>query len=314
VSEQINFTPQDLGCPNGVYGSLNVSSGATGEPLAGIVLEHDDDLTAPAGGTKVLAGTTGFSSADYDTKLIAPIIKKGWGKNKNVTGMQVQNVGPAEIPAHELTVTYTIVGGPMGAGNTFTEDNGTAIPLGGAFNSLHGVLLDGTLASAVVEVAQPDTQRIVGIVNENRPLGSTVFRNTTYSMRPAKNAATSVSLPLVKEFYGGGGGRCTGVQVVAVGGTAQMQLTYKATTGASFTVTTDNPEVSKTFLYLSDGTTTKGISISGGTAVDMRGKNFGVTATSLTAGVKLVAVANESFCSGATRDEDDANYEGFALP
>jgi hypothetical protein len=27
-----------------------------------------------------------------------------------------------------------------------------------------------------------------------------------------------------------------------------------------------------------------------------------------------VAVANESFCPNATRDEDDANYEGFALP
>ncbi len=313
ASEQINFTIQDLGCPLGVYGSLTVSSGPSGQPLAGIVLEHDHDLSAPAGGTKVLQGSTGFSPADYDTTIIAPIIKKGWGKNKNVTGLQVQNVGPAPIPIGDLKVTYKIVGGPMGPGTEVEETNTAEIPIGGAFNSLHGVLLDGTLASAVVEVKQLATQRIVGIVNENRPLGSTVFRNTTYSMLPAKSAATSVSLPLVKEFFGGGGGRCTGVQVVAVGGTAVMELTYKAAAG-TWTVTTNNPEASKTFLYLSDGTTTPNITITGGSAADMRGKNFGVTATSKTAGVKLVAVANESFCSGVARDEDDANYEGFALP
>jgi hypothetical protein len=308
MSEQINFTPQDLGCPDGVYGSLTVSSGPTGEPLAGIVLEHDDDLTAPAGGTKVLSGTTGFSPADYDTKLIAPIIKKGYGANKNVTGLQVQNVGPDEIPIGDLKVTYYITRGPD-AGTTKEEFNTSVVPIGGAFNSLHAILSNGTLASAVIEVLQPDTQRIVGIVNENRPPGA-VYRNTTYSMLPAKNAATSVSLPLVKEFYGGSGGRCTGVQVFAVGGTAKMQLNYKSAT-VSQTVTTDNEETSKTFVYVSNGGT--GVTYSG-TPADMRGKNFGVTATSLTSGVKLVAIANESFCPGSTRDEDDANYEGFALP
>jgi hypothetical protein len=56
--------------------------------------------------------------------------------------------------------------------------------------------------------------RIVGIVNENRPLGTTIFRNTTYSLIAAKDAATKISLPLVKEYYGGQGGRCTGVQVL----------------------------------------------------------------------------------------------------
>lgn len=307
-SEQINFNPQDLGCPNSTLGSLMVAS--NGQPLAGIVLEHDDDLAAPAGGTRVLQGTSGFAPADYDTKLIAPIIKKGWGTNKNVTGLQVQNVGAAPIPAGDLVVTYAVIGGPD-SGTTKTESNPTDIAVGAAFNSLHGVLQNGTLASAVVEVKP--TQKIVGIVNENRPAGTTVFRNTTYSMLPAHAAATSVSLPLVKEFFGGQGGRCTGVQVVAVGAPAIMQLTYKATTGQTWTVTTNSAESSKTFLRLSDNAT-PGVTVTGGAAADMRGKNFGVTATSLTSGVKLVAVANESFCPGAARDEDDANYEGFPLP
>jgi hypothetical protein len=311
-SEQINFNPQDLGCPNSTLGSLMVAS--NGQPLAGIVLEHDDDMAAPAGGTRVLQGTSGFAPADYDTMLIAPIIKKGWGANKNVTGLQVQNVGTAPIPAGDLVVTYAVIGGPD-AGTTKMETNTSAIAVGAAFNSLHGVLQNGSLASAVVSVNAGE--KIVGIVNENRPAGTTVFRNTTYSMLPVHAAATNVSLPLVKEYYGGQGGRCTGVQVVAVGtpaGTpAVMQLTYKATTGATFTVTTNAAELSKTFLRISDGAT-PGVTVTGGAAADMRGKNFGVTATSLTAGVKLVAVANESFCPGATRDEDDANYEGFPLP
>ena len=317
-SEQINFNPQDLGCPNSTLGSLLVSTGTGGQPLAGIVLEHDDDMAAPAGGTRVLQGTSGFAidnaTPDYDTVLIAPIIKKGWGANKNVTGLQVQNVGADPIPAGDLVVTYAVIGGPD-AGTTKMETNPTAIAVGAAFNSLHAVLQAGSLASAVVSVKTGE--RIVGIVNENRPAGTTVFRNTTYSMLPVHAAATSVSLPLVKEYFGGQGGRCTGVQVVAVGTSAGtpaiMQLTYKATTGATFTVTTNAPELSKTFLRISDGAT-PGVTVTGGAAADMRGKNFGVTATSLTAGVKLVAVANESFCPGAARDEDDANYEGFPLP
>lgn len=309
-NEQINFTPQDLGCPNSTLGSLVVSSGSGGQPLAGIVLEHDDDLAAPAGGSRVLQGTAGFAPADYDETLIAPIIKKGWGANKNVTGLQVQNVGAATIPAGDLVVTYTIVGGPMGAGTVVTESNTAAILPGAAFNSLHGVLLDGTLASAVVTVKSG--QQIVGIVNENRPLGSTVFRNTTYSMLAAKSAATSVSMPLVKEYFGGQGGRCTGVQVVPVGGSGQavMELTYKATTGETYVLTTTSAVGTKTFLRPSDGATS-GVT---GWSAAMRGKNFGVTAKSLTTGVKLVAVANESFCPGSTRDEDDANYEAFPLP
>lgn len=305
-NEQINFTPQDLGCPNGTLGSLVVTSG--GQPLAGIVLEHDDDLSAPAGGTRVLQGTAGFSPADYDETLIAPIIKKGWGANKNVTGLQVQNVGGTTIAPGDLVVTYTIVGGPMGAGTIVTETNTSPIINGAAFNSLHAVLLDGTLASAVITV-KPG-QKIVGIVNENRPLGSTVFRNTTYSMLPVKSAATSVSMPLVKEYFGSAGGRCTGIQVVPIGGQAVMELTYKATTGESFVLTTTSPVGTKTFLRPSDGFT-PGVT---GWSPAMRGKNFGVTAKSLTPGVKLVAVANESFCPGSTRDEDDANYEAFPLP
>ncbi len=306
---QVNFTPADTGCPNGSLGSVTV----VGEqPLAGLHLEHDDDLTAPAGGTRVVQGTTGFSPSDYDTKLIAPIIKKAFGANKNVTGLQVQNVSGAEIPVGGLVVTYTVVAGPMGAGTKVTESNTAAIPDKASFNSLHAVLQDGTLASAEVAVVNP-AHRIVGIVNENRPGGTTVFRNTTYSTIPAKDAATKVSLPLVKEYFGGGGGRCTGVQVFAVGGTATMKLTYKSGT-SSYGVQTNSAVQSKTFLRISDPGATPDITLTGGTAADFRGKNFGVTAESLTPGVTLVAVANESFCPASTRDEDDANYEGFALP
>jgi hypothetical protein len=121
ASQQANFTPQDLGCTAASYGSMTVVS--SGEKLAGLVLEHDDSTAAPAGGSRVVQGTTGFAPADYDNRLVAPIIKKGWGANKNVTGLQVQNVGPAAIPVGGLVVTYTIVGGPMGIGTKVKESN-----------------------------------------------------------------------------------------------------------------------------------------------------------------------------------------------
>lgn len=314
-SEQINFTPVDLGCAGPMYGAALVVS--SGQPLAGIVLEADDSASAPAGGSRVVQGTTGFAvtgaAPDYDDVLIAPVIKKGWGANNNVTGLQVQNVGAAEIPIGGLQVVYTVAGvkagNPLAVGDTVTENNTVAIPVGAAFNSLHPSLPNGTLASAVVTVTGG---QVVGIVNENRPSGTTVFRNTTYSMLPQHAAATRVSLPLVKEFFGAAGGRCTGVQVVPVGGNAQLRLTY--TSGANqYVVTTDTAVAAKSFLWMSSGFTT-GVSVTGGTLADMRGKNFGVTAESLTAGVPLVAIANESFCQGTARDEDDANYEAFALP
>lgn len=309
VNEQVNFTPADLGCVDGTYGSISVVS-TNGQALAGVVLEHDNSAASPAGGSRVVQGTRGFAPADGDTRLIAPIIKKSYGQNKNVTGLQVQNVSGATIPAGGLVVTYTVVAGPMGAGTVVTETNTSAIADKASFNSLHPTLLAGTLASA--EVAVSDPYKIVGIVNENRPAGTTVFRNTTYSLLAAHDAATSVSLPLVKEFFGASGGRCTGVQVVPVGGNAILELTYKATTGQQFVVTTSAATGTKTFVYVSNGVT--GATVTGGTFADMKTKNYGVTVKSLTAGVKVVAVANESFCPGAARDEDDANYEGFALP
>jgi len=311
ASEQVNFTPADMGCPAGTLGSLTVAS--AGQPLAGIVLEADDSASSPAGGGKAVQGTRGFSPADADTSLIAPIIKKSFGQNKNVTGLQVQNISGVQIPVGGLVITYTIVAGPQGAGTQVVETNAAAIDNLASYNSLHPGLNAGTLASALVSVVNP-AHRIIGIVNENRPAGTTVFRNTTYSLLAAHDAATSVSLPLVKEYFGGSGGRCTGVQIVPVGGAAQVQLVYKA--GAStFTVKTDSTTTGKTFVRISEGTAVNpGVTVTGGTFADMKSKNFGVTASSLTAGVKIVAVANESFCPNATRDEDDANYEGFALP
>lgn len=306
-NEQINFNPTNMGCAGPMFGSLTVVS--DDQPLAGIVLEHDDSLASPAGGSRVLQGTTGFAPNDGDAQLIAPIIKRGWGTNQNVTGLQIQNVGTTAIPVGGLTVTYNVIGGPD-AGQTKTESNTAEIPVGAAFNSLHTVLTTGSLASAIVDAPG---QQIVGIVNENRPAGNPQPRTTTYSMLAAESAATSVSLPLVKEYFGAAGGRCTGVQVTAVGGSAVMELTYKATSGETFVVTTDAAAASKTFLRLSDSFTS-GVTVTGGAAAAMRGKNFGVTAKSLTPGVTLVAVANESFCPNSTRDEDDANYEAFPLP
>jgi hypothetical protein len=311
ASEQVNFTPADMGCPAGTLGSVSVTS--SGQALAGIVLESDDSASSPAGGGRVVQGTRGFSPADGDTTLIAPIIKKSFGANKNVTGLQVQNISGVQIPANGLVITYTVVAGPQGVGTQVVEKNAVAIDNLASYNSLHPGLNAGTLASAVVSVVDP-AHRIIGIVNENRPSGTTVFRNTTYSLLAAHDAATSVSLPLVKEYFGGSGGRCTGVQVVPVGGAAQVQLVYKA--GAStFTVQTTGTTTGKTFVRISEGTAVNpDVTVSGGTFADMKSKNFGVTVSSLTPGVKIVAVANESFCPGATRDEDDANYEGFALP
>lgn len=316
---QANFTLADLGCPaSGVLGSIKVTSD---QNLAGIYMEHD--AVAPGTGVKVLQGTNGFTPADAGNVLIAPIIKRNFGANRNRTGMQIQNVGNTDILAGQLVISYTVASSSAGAsvGQVLTETNPSTIPSGGTYTSAHAVLpisgtdgesgSGGTLASAYVYTVDTNA-RIVAIVNENRPRTgpfSGTPRETTYGAFAAQQATTKANLPLVKEYFGSQGGRCTGVQVATSGGDAIIKLTF--TSGATvISATTDTAVPVKTFLRLSDNATA-GVTLSGGVAGDLRSKNFSVVAESLTPGVSIVAIANESFCPNSARDEDDANYEGF---
>jgi hypothetical protein len=90
------LNPSAAGVPSGndvSVGSLSVSSA---QPLAGAVSEHGAENPGVA-----LQATRGFSPADYDVKVFAPIIKSEFFNR--FTGLQVQNVSAGPV---DMTVTY----------------------------------------------------------------------------------------------------------------------------------------------------------------------------------------------------------------
>jgi hypothetical protein len=86
--QMVVMVPSDAGVPDGRIGSLTVTSA---EKMAGTVLEYET-TTTPA---LILQGTTGFTPADFDTRILFPVVKKQLGGRS--TGLQVQNVGDTRL-------------------------------------------------------------------------------------------------------------------------------------------------------------------------------------------------------------------------
>lgn len=303
------LAPSNAGVPSGDNVSLGSLAVTSGQPLAGVVLEHGSETPAVQ-----LQATRGFSPDDRATTIYAPIIKNEFFNR--FTGLQIQNTTSSPI---DLTITYKGAPAPSSCpGAEFTETL-TGLAAGASYTTVGLVsnpahdMPAGCLASATVVA----TGEVVAIVNEAfTPAfisgGGNGGRNesTTYSAFSGENATGKISVPLYKENAFNKG---TGLQVQNVGsGSANVTIQFLSAAG---TFTTNEQVIaagaSQTFFNLA---TQPGLFNGTPIPADISGNN-GTFAAVVTANQPVVAVANEStFPIGTTlKLQDKNNYEGFNL-
>lgn len=282
--------PADAGAPTGTgnVGGLTVTGT---QPLAGAALEHPTVTVA----AENLQGSKAFTPNEYDTTAYCPLLRNAFGGKQTTTGLQIQNVDNIAI---DITVTYDYVGG---GSSTATA---TGVLPGNSANFLQANDIPaGTLASGTIEA----TGTIAAIVND-KATASNPERVTTYACFSENGATPTISLPLVKEDFGGSVSNTTGIQIQNVGDSATIvTLVYRPTTGGSVSLShTDaiQPGASKTFYRVANGGTTNLT----GSPASLDSTVNGVT---ITADQPIVAIANESSLSGDI--QDTKNYEGFNL-
>jgi phage baseplate assembly protein gpV len=294
VYDDPTYTPPGSSGDDGRVGSLKVTST---QPLAGVQLEH---ATTENPATYV-QGTRGFTSADYDTKAYAPVIKHEW--YDRFTGIQVQNVGTVDITA---TVTYQGTGGAC-EGNTYQESH--SVPAGEAYTFVQftgfTILPGPCLASATVE----GTGDFVVLVNEGALASATAVAGITYSAMPDGSATTKVSVPLFKDnFYD----NTSGLQIQNVGTvTATNVVAVFACTcedATEFDATSKPLTIAPGSAYLFFTPSDDPGEFATGDTFESDEANCSVVITS---DQPIVAIVNEMGWSGNTMD--DNNYEGFNL-
>lgn len=288
VSDASSYAPTTN---NGRVGSLVISGD---QPLAGVVMEHDTSASVAT----VLNSTRGFTSADFDTKAYAPVVKNN--RFGRFTGLQVQNTSGGPI---NITVAYKGGGGCVGA--TISDDTASNVADGEAHTFVHlgsGTNLpDNCTGSAIISA----TGSFVAIVNEQQTSGSPIA-GITYSAISDGAATTKVSVPLYKDARFGA---TTGLQIQNVGSTSATNWTATFSCG-SFTAVSS---VAKTgsiapgsaFLFYTPSddnlfTTSNPFS--------SNGVNCAVI---VVADQPIVAIANEAPTTAGNLD--DNNYEGFNL-
>jgi hypothetical protein len=291
-------------------GSLTVSSA---QPLAGTALEHNTQETSAT----LLQATRGFSSADYDTKVYAPINKNNYFGR--FTGLQVQNVSGGPV---NMNVSYVAQAAGTCPGGTFS-DSATGVAPGASHTFPSTKLPDGCFASATV-TASGDVVAVVNEAYTGAYLAAhpgTSQEATSYGALPNNAATQVISLPLFKEdAYSKG----TGLSIQNVGSVkaTNVVITLKGPTG---TYVSNPLSIDPGAAYIAIDLRLKGASFWNGTALDPTvlgcvntttgcGANgtFGVV---VTADQPVVAIANEStYPNTAPRiHQDKSNYEGFNL-
>jgi len=299
LGQMILFTAQDAGAdPNNAVNDAKIGSlvVTADQPLAGVVMEH----FATENPATLLQGARGFTAADYDTTLFAPVAKNNRGGR--FTGIQVQNVSGGSI---DITVTYKGSAGAC-AGGTYTDD-ATGVVDGASATFLGTAVLpeDCTAAATIV-----GTGNIVAIVNESflsayiPPEGQ---QSTTYNAFPAGAASQFLSAPLYKENRFN---KTTGLQIQNVSPTNDAHVTLDFVCGANTYTTqvqTIGPGAGANYTRVSQNA---GLWL--GTAMP-EDVNCAVLVES--ADENIVGMANESVYpfSGAPIQQDKNNYEAFNL-
>lgn len=302
------FSPADAGVPEGCTAETRACIGSavatsSSGPIVGVYTEHE---TVAEPGAFVLS-TRGFTPADADNTVAAPVIKNGW--YGRTTGLTVQN---AEASA-DVTVNVTFTGtndttpddpGEGCKGQSYSGDQAT---LGPGESTVYfptrenmGGLPEECLAAAIVT---SEGGKVVAVVNETG-----ADKKTVYGAFGVSKATQEIALPAVKEYFYG---RTTGVVIQNVGDAdTDVTVTYsvaKAEGASPGTVTlptiTIPAEQSVSLWGISqrDG-------VWGTARTELQGTNSGVIITSSSENV--VAIAQES---APEADFDIKNYEGFNL-
>lgn len=287
--QMIVFVPSDAGVPDGRIGSLTVTSA---EKMAGTVLEYET-TTAPA---LILQGTTGFTPADFDSRILFPVVKKQLGGRS--TGLQVQNVGNAPV---DVTMKYNGAGGSCPAPFTATEPVRTLAPKQSTTYLDSALLPAGCLASAEATA----TGDVAGVVNEAfLPCNNCVQRATTYAAFPAKTATTKLVAPVFKQDFGN---KRTGLTVQNTGAAAATAtVVFKVGTT---TYTYNNLAIaagqSALLFNMADTTAYPNANWAGGNRLP----NGSLAAVTITANQPIIGIANEAPLPGTL--QDNINYEAF---
>jgi len=290
------LTPADAGVPagNGQVGSLSVTGN---RPLAGASLEYEHNVSV----AQNLQTAAAFGPADYDRRLYCPLYRNAHAAKNQTSGAQVQNVSGA---AQTITLTYT----PVGGGSQVTRSQRVEP---GASTTFYAPAI-GIPAGSVGSVVLRGEQDIVAVVNENGTEANGRRILTTYQCFPAGSATSTVMIPLYKEFYGG---NSSGIQVQNVsgdGGTAVVEMAYRATNSSAqavFTHSTPIPDGgSITFWGVSTLSSPSGLTAISGTPSALNDTYGSVVITS---NKPIVAIANEASFGANGSGQDTKNYEGF---
>lgn len=308
--------------------ALTVSSG---QPLAGVVLEH-----FCATGT-LLQATRGFVSSDADSTLLSPIFKQKFpASSPRNNGLQVQNVSGGAI---DISVTFTCASGACTAGSSVTHTasnvaNGAsatffnnAVIANGSTTAVPTAqqLKNGALYSATATAKQAGTNtpaNIVAINNESYD-ATVTLRNTatTFSALGLNKASSKVGIPLVKELFAN---NTTGIQVQNASSSAAVtvQVVYQMTNaqaGATCTGTYTLSNVSiaagsSVTLYQPSVATPPAGATWGASGKPKAGCFGGATVTVTSASGSVVAVVQEADVNpNAAARLDNKNYEGFSI-
>ncbi len=298
ANQMVVVNPIDAGVPStgggggrNNIGSLQVTSS---QPLAGTVLEYKQGEAIAT----VLNGTRGFTSADFNTKAYAPIIKNA--RFGRFTGIQVQNATAGSI---DVTVRFVGAAGVC-AGNTYT-DTFLAIP-GGKSHTFNQTGVQTNLpANCTASATIIGTGNVIATVNEENLTGFTAA-GITSSAAPDGSKTTKISVPQFKDRRFGA---TTGLMIENVGtSTATINSTFSCRGGATFTAIS----VARTAPV---GGAIQWFKPANNPALFTGGNPFSafnvVCGVTITSDQPIVAVANEQ--PDTVGAFDDNNYEGFNL-
>ncbi len=299
-NKMVLINPIDAGVPSvgGAGGRDNIGSltVTSAQPLAGTVLEY---IQGQAVAT-VLNGTRGFTAADFDTTVFAPIVKNN--RFGRFTGIQVQNVSAGPI---DITINYV---GATGCTGNFSE-SATAVPAGASRTFVQQGAASPFPVNCIGSATISATGNIVAIVNEGNLTGFPAA-GTTYSALPNNSTTTKVSAPLFKDRRFG---FSTGLQIQNVGNATanNVVVTFACGGAATFTAisTPQTIAAGAAKLFREPSTMPAGTF----TALNpFSSGNVSCSAT-ITSDQPIVAIANEAAQTGGTSLRDANNYEGFNL-
>jgi len=285
--------PSNAAVPSTNTNRANIGSmkATSTQNLAGVVLEYDTRETVAT----YLFGTRGFTAADFSDKAYAPIVKNN--RYGRFTGIQVQNVGTAEI-----TATITYVGtAPTCRGAVYT-DIITVQP----GKSTTAVTNQGNFVANCTGVATIDaTGDFVAVVNETNLPGYAVA-GIAYSAMADSLATAEISIPAFKDSRYNA---TSGLQIQNVGTVTATNViaTFSCKGGATFTSASNPRTIGPGGGYLFYMPSTMG------TSVFPTGFSGNVNCGAIiTSDQPVVAICNET-STAVPSHLDDYNYEGFNL-